>query len=101
MSKPKPGSHSSPEHREAVGEQPADARRIAQRRGGADLEALHLAVGAEQRDLQQPRALAVPLQHAVELARQLLDGAEHVLLAADRLGEALLGHERRAPAGAA
>ena len=34
-------------------EQFADARRIAQRRAGADLEPVHLAVGAEQRHLKQ------------------------------------------------
>ena len=52
------------ERGEPLLEQPADARGIAQRRAGADLEAVHLAVGAEQRDLQQARALAAPLQHA-------------------------------------
>ena len=35
----------------------------------------------------ETRALAAPLQHAAKLVRQLLDGAEHIVLARDRLGE--------------
>ena len=83
------------EHGEPLLEQFSHARRIAQRRAGADLEPVHLAVGAEQRELKQPRALAAPLQHADKLTRQMLDGAEHVGLARDRIGKALLGHRRR------
>ena len=77
--------------------------RAASRSGslGADLDAKHLAVGAEQRGLQQPRAFAAPLQQCAELCGELLDGAEHVALERDRLGEALLGDARPEPAGAA
>ena len=50
------------DRRQPIDEQRAHARRIAQRRGGAGCDAVHLAVGAEQRDLHQPRALAAPLQ---------------------------------------
>ena len=56
---------------------------------------MHRAVGAKQRDLEQPPALAAPLQHRGELPRQMLDGAEHVVLARNRIGKALLGHRRR------
>ena len=83
------------EHGEPLLEQLAHARRIAQRRAGADLEPMHLAVGAKQRHLEQPPALAAPLQHAGKLVRQMLDGAEHVGLARDRIGKALLGHRGR------
>ncbi len=80
------------QHCEAVGEQPAHARGIAQGRGGAELEAIYLAVGAEQRDLQKPRAFPAPLQHTVKLPRQMLDAAEHILLAADGIRKAPLRH---------
>ena len=76
-------------------EQFSHARGIAQRRAGADLEPMHLAVGAKQRHLEQPPALAAPLQHSDKLTRQMLDGAEHVGLARDRIGKALLGHRGR------
>ena len=52
------------DHVEPVGEQPRDARGIAQRLAGAGLDAKHFAVGAEQRDLQQPRAFATLLSSA-------------------------------------
>ena len=83
------------ENGEPLLEQFSHAGGIAQRRAGADLEAVHRAVGAEQRHLKQPPALAAPLQHAGKLAAELLDGAEHVGLAGDRIGEALLGHRGR------
>ena len=76
-------------------EQAPYAWRIAQRRAGADLQPVHLAVGAEQRQADEPRALAAPLQHAAELVRQMLDGAEHVLFARDRIGKPPLGHRGR------
>ena len=62
-SKPKPGSQASPSAASRSSNSCAHARGIAQRRAGADLEPMHLAVGAEQRHLDQPRALAAPLQH--------------------------------------
>ncbi len=65
------------------------------RRAGAGTDAVHLAVGAEQRGLDPSRAFAAPLQEPRELLRELLDGAEHILLARDRLGEAALRHIRR------
>ena len=80
---------------EPVREQVADARWLAQRLAHADLDAKHLAVGAEQRGLQQPRAFAAPLQQCAELCGELLDGAEHVAFERDRLGEALLGDRGR------
>ena len=83
------------DHAEPVREQVANARSLAQRLAGADLDAKHLAVGAEQRGLQQPRAFAAPLQQCAELCGELLDGAEHVAFQRDRLGEALLGDGRR------
>ena len=46
------------DHVEPFGEQPRDARGVAQRLAGAGLDAKHFPVGAEQRDLQQPRAFA-------------------------------------------
>ena len=79
------------QRRQPIGEQPADARGIAQRRAGADLDALHLAVGAKQRDLQLPRPFAAAFQDARKFARQMLDGGKHVAFKRDRLGEALLG----------
>src|SRR3954452_13983753 len=63
------------DHAEPVGEQMAYARRLAQRLAGADLDAKHFSIGAEQCGLQQPRAFAAPLQQAPELAGELLDGA--------------------------
>ena len=53
---------------------------------------MHGAIGAEQRHLEQPSALAAPLQHRPKPATELLDGAEHIVFARDRLGKALLGH---------
>ena len=47
---------------EPLGEQAADTGGIAHRLAGAGLDAMHLAVGAEQRRLQAPRALAARLQ---------------------------------------
>ena len=79
----------------------ADARRIAQRLARADLDAEHLSVGAEQRGLQQPRAFAALLEQCAELCGEPLDGAEHVALERDRLGEALLGDARPEAAAAA
>src|SRR6476619_5635136 len=76
---------------ELVGEQMADARRLAQRLAGADLNAKYLAVRAKQRRLQQARAFAAPLQKGAEFRRKLLDSAEHIAFERDRLGEALLG----------
>ncbi len=78
------------DHAEPVGEQMADARGIAQRLAGADLDAEDLSVGAEQRGLQQPRAFAAPLQQGTQFSGELLDGAEHIAFERDRLGEALL-----------
>ncbi len=76
---------------EPVGEQAADTAGLAQRLGGADLDAEHLAVGAEQRGLEQACAFAASLQRGAETARELLDRAEHVAFECDRIGEALLG----------
>ena len=80
------------ERGEPLAEQRPDAPRIAQRRAGPDLAAINLAVGAEQRDLQPAGAFAAPLQHAGELVRQLLGGAEHVGFEQDRIGEAAFRH---------
>ena len=46
--------------RQPVGEQADDAGGLAQRCAGADLDAVHLVVGAEQRDLQEPGAVLPP-----------------------------------------
>ena len=59
-SKPKPGSHSSPITASRSTNSARMRAAIAQRRAGAGLDAMHLAVGAEQRGLQQPRAFAAP-----------------------------------------
>ncbi len=75
---------------EPLDEQRADARGVAQGRAGAGCDAVHLAVGAEQRGLDDARAFAAPLQQARKLMGEMLDGAEHVLLARDRIGEAAL-----------
>ena len=83
------------DHVEPVGEQARDAARLAQRRSGAGLDAEHLAVGAEQHHLQQPRAFAALLQHMREPCGEPLDRAEHVALMRDRLGKALLGQRCR------
>ena len=48
---------------------------------------MHFAIGAEKGDLHQPCALPPPLQHAVKLVRQMLNGTEHVLFASDGIGE--------------
>ena len=83
------------DRRQPLHEQRADARGVAQRRAGAGGDAVHLAVGAEQRHLDQPRAFAAPLHQLHQFVRKMLDGAEHVGLERDRLGEAALRHERR------
>ena len=62
---------------------------------GFGIEAEHLSVGAEQRHLQQPRALAAPLHRGREFARQLLDTAQHIRFQPDRFGETLLGRAGR------
>ncbi len=76
---------------ESFGEQPRDAFGLTQWPCGAGLNAKHFFVGAEQRDLQQSRAFAAFFQHGREACRELLDGAEHILVARHRFGEALLG----------
>ena len=86
---------------ESFGEQRADAVRIAQRRAGPGLDPKHLAVGAEQRDLQLAGAFLPPFQQPCELLRQMLDCAEHVGLEQDRIGEAAFRHIGRQLAGAA
>ena len=101
MSKPKPGSHSSPITARRSANSRATRAGIAQRRAGAGLDAEHFSVGAEQRGLQQPRAFAALFEHMAEPRREPLDRAEHVALVRDRLGEALLGERGRERAGAA
>ena len=83
------------DRRQPLHEQRADARGVAQRRAGAGGDAMHLAVGAEQRRLDQARAFAAPFHQPHQLMRKMLDGAEHVGLERDRLGEAPLGHKIR------
>ena len=73
-------------------EQRADARGIAQRRAGAGGDAVHLAVGAKQRRFDQACAFAAPLHQLHQFMGKMLDGAEHVGLERDRIGEAALGH---------
>ena len=79
------------ERGEPLGEQRADLGRIADRPRRAGGDAAHGAIGAEQGELDAPRAVAAPLQRHLEPLRQPLGGEQHVLLARDRLGEALLG----------
>ena len=88
-----PGIAGIAQHGEAISEQTAHALGIAHRRTGAEFDAMHVAVGAEQRDLQKPRPLPAPLQQPIEIARKLLDGAEHVGFKRDRIGKAAL-HQR-------
>ena len=47
----------------------------------------------EQRDLKKPRPLPAPLEQPIEIARKLLDGAEHVGFKRDRIGKTAL-HQR-------
>jgi hypothetical protein len=77
---------------EPVGEQAGDAGGLAQRRAGADLDPVHLVVGAKQRDLQEPCAVLAPFHGGAEPPGEPGDGAEHVAFEPDRIGEALLGH---------
>jgi hypothetical protein len=77
---------------EPVGEQAGDAGGLAQRRAGADLDAVHFVVGAEQRDLQEPGAVLPPLHGDAEPPGEPGDGAEHVAFELDRIDEALLDH---------
>ncbi len=77
---------------EPVGEQADDAGRLAQRRAGPDLDPVDLVVGAKQDRLQEPRALLAAFHRGAELGCEPCDGAEHVALEADRIGEALLRH---------
>ena len=80
-----------PDHRQPIGKQADDAVGIAHRRGGADLDAVDRVVGAEQRDLQQPRAVEAAFHGDAKLAGKSRNGSEHVALEPDRVGEALLG----------
>ena len=80
---------------EPVGEQAGDAGGLAQRRAGADLDAVDFVVGAKQRDLQEPGAVLPPLHGGAEPPGEPGDGGEHVVFEADRIGEALLGHVGR------
>ncbi len=83
------------ERGEPLDEERADRLRIADRTRGAGGDALDRAVGAEERKLEAARAVAARRQRRLEPRREPLDGGEHVLLARDRLVEALLGEIRR------
>ena len=84
---------------EPVGEEAADAVRLAQRRAGPHRDAADLAVGAEQRDFEEAGALSPHFHRIAEPYAEAGDRSEHVTLARDRFGEMLLGHEgRRGPA---
>ena len=76
---------------EPLAEQRANAGGIADGARGRNRAPAHHAVGAEQDELDPPRALAAAFQHGFEARREFFDDAEHVLLARDRLGKALLG----------
>src|SRR6516165_1788825 len=65
-------------HRQSLDEKPLDAFGIAQRLSGSYLQSINLAIGAEQHGLQQPRALAAPLQDMPKFARELSKGTEYV-----------------------
>ena len=82
------------ENGEPILEQFPHARRIAQRRAGAELETMHRAVDTKQRHLKQTPALAPPIQHSDQLARQLLDRAQYIGFARDGIGETPFGHGR-------
>src|SRR6516165_3583652 len=78
------------ERGEALDEERADCPRIAQRARGAGGDALDRAIGAEEGELETPRPLAARGQRRFEPRREPLDAREHILLARDRLGKALL-----------
>ena len=83
------------QHREAIDEQPLHPCGIAQGLARADLDPLHLAVGAEQRDLEAPCALAMTLHAAHQFLGKMRDRAKDILLARDRVGEAAFDDVRR------
>src|SRR5262249_60378592 len=74
-----------------LAEQGANAGGIARGTRGRNRDATHRAIGAEQDELDLSGAFAAALQHGFEPCGELLDDVEYVLLARDRLGEALLG----------
>ena len=76
-------------------EQRADFARIADGPRGARRDAPHGAVGAKQHELDAARAFAAALEHGRQAPGQLLGHRKHILLARDRLGEALVGGIRR------
>src|SRR6516162_2443197 len=78
------------ERGEALDEERADCPRIAQRARGAGGDALDRAIGAEEGELETPRPLAARGQRRFEPRREPLDAREHIFLARDRLGKALL-----------
>jgi hypothetical protein len=80
---------------EALREQAADERGVADRPAGRRREAQHVAVEPEQHDLDEARAFAVLLEPGAQAVAQPLDGAEHVAFERDRLGKALLGDVAR------
>src|SRR5262245_11076951 len=77
---------------EPLHEQRADRLRIADGMRGTGGDALDSAVGAEQRKLEPPRAVAACRQRRLKSCREPLDGSKHILLAHDRLVKIALGH---------
>src|SRR5262249_43872288 len=71
-------------------EEGPDDPRIAHRARGAGGDALDRAIGAEEGKLEAPRPLAARRQRRLEPRREPFDAREHILLARDRLGKALL-----------
>jgi hypothetical protein len=88
----KAGIAGVPKRREALGKQAPHLGRIAHRRGGPDLQPVDFAIGAKQRDLEEPCAFAPPLQRASDLTRQMPNGGEYVGFERDRIGKAPFGH---------
>ena len=79
------------ERGQALGEQAAHQCGGADRPAGGGREPQHLPVDPEQGDFEEPRPFAVLRQRALDALSEPPDGAAHVALERDRIGEALLG----------
>ena len=94
-STPKPASISSSLSAagERFGEQARHRARFAERPAGGDADAAHVAVDAEEQQLQPARPLGVPLKQRGEIVGELGQRRLHRLGGDDRAGEAPLDGE--------
>ena len=76
---------------EALGEQPRDRARLAERPAGGDADAAHVAVDAKEGELQPPRALGLAREQRGEIVGEPGERRHDRLARENRAGEAPLG----------